>query len=98
MSGIIFAVFTALAAITNYELNRVLYTSAAPSSLFIYSILTAMLPFLVAAILSFVVAIVISSATKLEAEEEPEEKKTEEMETENKTESDIEEVFKEKPT
>ena len=44
--GIIFIVFTVLAAVINYELDKVLYESAAPASLFTYSFLTAMLPFL----------------------------------------------------
>ena len=98
MSGIVFAVFTVLAAVFSYQLNKVLYTSSAPASLFVYSVLVAMLPFLLAAVISFVVAFVISSAAKSEDEEEPEaeEKKTEV--TGGKTESDIEDVFKETPT
>jgi biotin transporter BioY len=88
--GIIFIVFTVLSAVINYELNKVLYTSAAPASLFVYSILTAMLPFLVAAVLSFAVAALISRTIKSEAEKEPETQKTE---TQAKQEADVEETL-----
>jgi len=70
-------VFTGIAALVNYELNKVMYTSAAPMSLFTYSILTAMLPFLAFAIISFAVAALISRAIKSEADKKMETQKTE---------------------
>ena len=76
--GIVFIVFTALAAVINYEFSKVLYESAAPASLFTYTILIAMLPFLVAAVLSFTVYALSSHAAKSEAEKETE---TQEKET-----------------
>ena len=96
VSGIIFMVFTVLAAVINYELDKVLYLSTAPASLIDYSLLAAMLPFLVAAVLSFVVAAYSSQGAKSADEKEPEaqEKKTQETETQ----PDVEDVFKETPT
>ena len=81
--GIVFIVFTVLAAVINYELSKVLYEAAAPASLFTYSVLTAMLPFLVAAVFSFVVAALSSQAAKSadEKETEAQEKKIQETET-----------------
>jgi biotin transporter BioY len=71
-----------LAAVINYELDQVEYLATVPASLIETSILTAMLPYLVAAILSFAVAFLISRAIKSEAEKEPE---TQEKETETPT-------------
>ena len=98
--GIIFIVFTVLAAVFSYELNKVLYTSAAPSSLFYYSLLSAMLPYLLAAILSIVVAVLGSQAAKAAEEKEPEmqEKKKPETEMQEKETREVEDVFKETPT
>jgi len=95
-SGIVFIVFTVLAAVLNYELSKVLYEAAAPASLFTYTYLTAMLPFLVAVVLSFVVAVFSSQAAKSAGEKEPEaqEKPTHEAETQ----PDVEDIFKETPT
>jgi large-conductance mechanosensitive channel len=89
-----------LAAVFNYELNKVLYTSAAPASLFEYSVLVAILPFLLAAILSFVVAVLGSQAAKAADEKEPEmqEKKMAEPEMQNAETQETEDVFKETPT
>jgi len=70
--GIIFTVFTVLAAVINYELNKVLYVPGTPASLFEYNVLTAMLPFLLAAVLSFVVAALGSQAAKSAQEKETE--------------------------
>ncbi|MGD0994457.1 MAG: hypothetical protein ABR909_02915 [Candidatus Bathyarchaeia archaeon] len=90
VSGIIFIVFTVLAGVISYELSKVLYSSAAPTSLFEYSVVTAMLPFLVAAVLSFAVAFLISRALKSETEKEIETQKTE---TQHKQEADLEETL-----
>ena len=94
--GIIFIVFTVLAAILNYEYNKVFYTSAAPASLFIYSSVIAMLPYLVVAIVLFVLAFFSPSAAKSEAEKEPEAQEEETQKEE--TPADLEDVFKETPT
>ena len=66
--GIIFAVFTTLAAVFNYEFSKVYYEAGAPASLFTYGYLTAMLPFLAAAVLSFLVAFLISRTIKSQDE------------------------------
>lgn len=104
--GIIFVVFTVLAGLFNYELNKVLYTSAAPESLFTYNVLVAILPFLLAAILSFVVAVFGSQAAKAAEEKEPEMQETKtpeeaEMREKEKQEAETQEtedLFKETPT
>lgn len=100
--GIIFIVFTVLTAVFNYELNKVLYTSAAPESLFVYNVLVAILPFLLAAILSFVVAVLGSQAAKAtkaeEKEPEMQEKKMPEQEMHDAETQETEDVFKETPT
>src|SRR5208283_3501589 len=96
VSGIVCIVFTVLAAYVSYKLNHTLYTSLAPASLFDYSILAALLPFLFAAILSFIVAGFSARAAKSEVEKEPEvqEKETQKPETQ----PGVEDVFKETPT
>jgi len=68
--GIIFVAFSGLAALINYELDKTLYTSAAPVSLIEMSILTAMLPFVASAVLSFSVSGVISRTTESKDEKE----------------------------
>jgi len=73
----VFIVFAALAALINYELNSVLYTSAAPRTLFEYEILTTILPFLLGAVISFIVANVSSRAIKDAVEEKIETKENE---------------------
>jgi large-conductance mechanosensitive channel len=77
----VFIVFAALAGLINYELNHVIYTSAAPASLFEYNILTTMLPFLLAAVISFVLAYVSAQAAKSATNEKTE---TTEAETQQK--------------
>jgi predicted membrane protein len=67
--GIIFIVFTALAAVINYELSKVEYTSAAPASFIVYSFISAMLPYLVLAVLSLAVYVLSASMIKPEAQE-----------------------------
>jgi hypothetical protein len=54
--GIVFVVFAAFAAILEYEVLSYTYGNIAPSGYIQVSILTAMLPFLMLAILSFVVS------------------------------------------
>ena len=85
VSGIVFIVFTVLAGVINYELNKILgQVEAIPTSYIETSILTAMLPFLVAAVLSFATAFLISRAIKSEAEKE--------TETQPKKDADLEET------
>jgi large-conductance mechanosensitive channel len=79
-------VFTGIAAVINYELNNLIYSSAAPASFIALSSLTAMLPFLVSAVLSFSVAALISRAIKTEAQKD--------KETQTKQEAEIEEIYK----
>ena len=54
--GIVFVVFATFAAILEYEALSYTYGNIAPSGYIQVSILTAMLPFLMLAILSFVVS------------------------------------------
>jgi TRAP-type C4-dicarboxylate transport system permease small subunit len=75
--GIVFIVFSGLAAIINYELDTTLYSSAVPAIFIGLSVLTAMLPFIVSAVLSFAVAASISRTIKSKAEKETETQKTE---------------------
>ena len=80
--GVIFIVFTVLAGVTNYEYNIVVYSSAAPATLFIYSVLIAILPYLLATIISFVMFALISKEHKTAVEEEPKPKEPETQEIE----------------
>ncbi len=88
--------FTGLAAVINYELDKVQYSSAAPASFIDYSIVTAMLPYLVFAVLSFAVYAFSSQAAKSAAEKEPEAQEKEIQQTEIQPEP--EDVFTETPT
>ncbi len=91
--GIAFIAFAGLAALTNYELNRVMYTSAAPSSLFVYSIFTSILPYLLGAVISFVVASLASHEETSSNQKETEIKKeTKEAEKEPVAEDAFEET------
>jgi hypothetical protein len=74
--GVVFIVFTFLAGVTNYGYNHVVYTSAAPASLFIYSVLIAVLPYLLAAVISFVVFAFSSKELEPIAEKEPKPQET----------------------
>ena len=88
--GVIFIVFTGIAAIISYELNTTMYTSAAPAIFIAVNILTATLPFLVSAVLSFSALALISSAIKKEAEKETE---TQRSETEAKQEAEFDKTL-----
>jgi magnesium-transporting ATPase (P-type) len=70
--GIIFSIFSAVAGIVNYKLDTTLYSSAAPEIFIALTVVTAMLPFIVSAVLSFAVAALTSKPAKLVAELEPE--------------------------
>ncbi len=83
--------FTVLAALLNYAINRVMYTSAAPLELFAYNLIIAMLPFLTAAVVSFVVAALSGQQEKEELEKEQDTTKTAGTQPELDT-------FTEKPT
>ena len=73
MFGIIFIVFSALAAIINYELDTTMYSAAAPATFIGLTVVTAMLPYIVLAVLSFTVAVITSKTTaKSAVEKEPE--------------------------
>jgi hypothetical protein len=77
--GVVFAFFTFLAAVTNYGYNNVIYTSAAPVSLFIYSVLIAILPYLLAAVISFLVFAFSSKELESTVEKELKPQETEEL-------------------
>lgn len=64
MFGIIFIIFSAFAAIINYELDTTMYSSAAPALFIVMSLLTATLPYIVSAVLSFAVANITSKIEK----------------------------------
>ncbi len=89
--GLVFIVFTALAGVISYELDKLQYTSSAPAAFIAYTIIVAMLPYLVLAVVSFVVYIF-----SIDAEKE-EEKQPEMPEEKTEPEHDVEEVFKETP-
>ncbi len=72
-------VFSALAAIVNYELTTTMYSSAAPATFIALTVLTATVPFIVSAALSFTVAFVTAKTS------EPAEEKEAESQTETKT-------------
>lgn len=93
--GIVFVVFTVLAAVINYELDKLSYSSLAPASFFYYSFITAMLPYLVFAVLSFVVYALTLRTIKSEAETEPEAQEKETQQTEKQPEP--EDIFNETP-
>jgi large-conductance mechanosensitive channel len=76
-------VFAGLAALMNYLLNKLMYTSDAPASLFIYNSLIAMLPFLLAAVISFLVFAFSLQEEKSAVEKEPKTQETETQETED---------------
>jgi mannitol-specific phosphotransferase system IIBC component len=48
----------------NYQLDNLIYTSAAPANFILLSIVAAMIPYLISAVLSFLVAFIVSSAIK----------------------------------
>lgn len=72
----VFVVFAVLAGLLSYELNHLMYTSAAPSSLFEYEIAIAMLPYLLAAVILFILANVCGQAIKSAINEETETKES----------------------
>jgi len=82
--GVIFVVFTILTGVTNYGYNHLVYTSAAPASLFVYNILIAILPYLLGAVISFVVFAFSSKELESAAEKKPKP-----QETENSTDSKL---------
>ena len=59
-----FAVFTVIVAILNYQIDSLLYTSAVPKNFVLFSIVAAMIPYLISTVLSFVVAAFVSSAAR----------------------------------
>jgi hypothetical protein len=67
--SIIFIVFAAIAAIINYQ-SLIIQYSMVPTNFITVSILSAMLPFILFAVLSFVVAAIGSRAAKEKAENE----------------------------
>jgi flagellar basal body-associated protein FliL len=71
-----------LAGVANYGYYNVAYSSAAPASLFIYSVLIAMLPYLLAAVISFLVFAFSLKEQELAAQKEskPQETETQEVE------------------
>ena len=75
--AVVFIAFTVLTGVTNYGYNHVVYTSAAPASLFIYSILIAILPYLLAAVISFMVFAFSSKELESIAEKEVKPQETE---------------------
>lgn len=68
-----------MAAVTNYGYNTVAFSSAAPASLFIYSLLTAVLPYLLAAVISFLVFAFSLKEQELATEKKPETQETEDL-------------------
>ena len=90
MSGVVFTVFTVLAGIINYETDKLLYSSAAPMNFIVYTILAAMLPFLVFAVLSYVVIALSSREIKSEDEKRTETQPKQEADLKEETEKEME--------
>jgi ethanolamine transporter EutH len=61
MFGVVSIVFSAFAGLVNYELNKIQYPGA-PSNFIEISIVEAMIPFLLLAVLSFMVSTITSQA------------------------------------
>jgi len=82
--GIIFVVFSALAAVVNYELATTMYSSAAPAVFIALTVLTATIPFIASAALSFTVAFVAPQSSET-TEKIPETQTTLDEDTEKTT-------------
>jgi len=67
-------VFSALVAIVDYELTTIMYSSAAPAIFIALTILTATIPFIVAAAISFTVAFITAKSSEPATERESESK------------------------
>lgn len=78
--------FAAIVGFVTYEVDKLLYTSAAPANFINYSVIAALLPFLAAAVVAFAVAFIISMSTKSEDKTEVQ------TETQSTKEADIEET------
>jgi len=79
--GIVFLVFSGLAALITYQIDKLMYSSAAPASFIELGILQSMLPFLAFAAVSFVAMGLIWGQTKPTAETELETEKQPAQET-----------------
>ena len=93
MIGIVFIVFSALAAVINYELITTSYVGA-PAKFIEINILTAVLPFLTAAAVSFITAGVISNAMNSTEEQQASEKtETEDEEQQAKQQAEFDKMI-----
>ena len=81
--GVVFIVFAILTGIINYGYNHLIYNATAPSSLFIYSILIAILPYLLAAVISFVIYAFSSKTNEIETEKKIKQQETTEDSDDN---------------
>jgi hypothetical protein len=71
--GIIFVVFIAVVAIVSYEMTTMMYLSPPPAAYIGLTIVTAVIPYIVAAVLSFTVAFATAAkASQPTEEKEPE--------------------------
>jgi mannitol-specific phosphotransferase system IIBC component len=75
--GIVFVVFSVLAAVINYEYLITYYTTVPPAKFIEINILTAILPFLTAAVVSFITAGAIASSMRSDDEQKEEKVETE---------------------
>jgi len=73
--GLVFIVFSALAGTINYELNKIQYPGA-PTNFLEISIVWAMIPYILLAVLSFVAAYLTSQEKKSAETEMPSEPRT----------------------
>ena len=80
--GVVFIVFAVIAGVINYQMDKLQYSSQVPMSFIDYSVIAAMLPFLVAAVISFVVVVLSPQDAKSAEEKEPETQTTLETSTE----------------
>ncbi len=77
--GFAFVIFTAFTGVLNWQIDKLAYSSTAPSNFIILTIVAAMVPYLVAAVVSFIVAYMISNATKSTDEKRTEAEPTQEV-------------------
>jgi hypothetical protein len=70
--GVAFSIFAGIASLVTYQLDKLMYSSAAPASFIQLGILNSAMPFIAYAIVSFVAAGIIWQGTKPKEEKLPE--------------------------
>ena len=70
--GVVFSIFAGLAALITYQIDKLEYTAAVPTSFIQLGILMSALPFIAYAVVSFIAAGIIWQVTKPKEEKLPE--------------------------